>query len=210
MCRPSPPSCPIKPPTEKKNNWKRRIKIFSEKSVGKNHTEYIQFPDLSYRLKLNILEKAILQFYSYNLIEKQELEIIRNKFEEFDINGDGLISYKELKRIFKIHGLSNSVKTIFNILDTDKSQTISYNEYIEALVNRRKMELEKNIKKCFDAIDVNKNKRLSINEMETLNLLAGGASNQKLFKDQFYEVSKGKNYVKNGNFRSRMRSFWRR
>lgn len=142
-----------------------------------------------------MLEKAILQFYSHHLLEKAEMEIIRNKFEEFDINGDGFISYKELKSILHYHGFKSSAKDIFRQLDVDKNRVISYNEYIQALVDRRKLDLENNIRKCFDAIDTNRNRRISLHEMERIALVSSSSANYKTFRRQFFEMSKGRNNV---------------
>ena len=124
------------------------------------------------------------------------MEIIRNKFEELDINCDGLISYKQLKKLFDMHKISGSLKRTFRILDTDGNRYITYDEFILALVDRENFKLEKNIKKCFRALDMSNNMRLSIGELESQIGTEAFREDPTGFRLNFYKLSKGKNYVK--------------
>lgn len=178
------------------------FKIFTEKcSKGnlikkeseKEYEEFIKFPDLKYRLKLNELEKSILRFYSHHLLEKNEIEKIREKFDELDINNNGLISYRELKKVFEKFNMTQSLKEVFEIIDTDQNRNISYNEYLDVMLDRKKLQIDNNIKKCFDALDTNSNGRLSFNELHVIMDTKNGMKN---FKEIFWQYSKGKNYVK--------------
>ena len=47
--------------------------------------------------KLNVLQRAILNFYAHNLIPKEEEKRLRQVFEEVDEDGDGMLSFAEVK-----------------------------------------------------------------------------------------------------------------
>jgi Ca2+-binding EF-hand superfamily protein len=141
------------------------------------------------------LEKAILEYYSHHLISKEEMLIIRSKFEELDINCDGRISYKELKKLFDSHKISGSLKKTFKILDTDGNRYITYDEFVLALVDRDNLKIEGNIKKCFKALDISNKKKLSLGELESQIGTETFCGDPKDFRLSFYASSLGKNYV---------------
>jgi Ca2+-binding EF-hand superfamily protein len=122
--------------------------------------------------------------------------IIRSKFEELDINCDGRISYKELKKLFDMYKISGSLKKTFKILDTDGNKYITYDEFILALVDRKKLKLKGNIEKCFKALDVSNNWKLSLGELESQIGTESYCGDSKDFRLNFYACSLGKNYVR--------------
>lgn len=143
-----------------------------------------------------MLQDAILRFYAHNLIEKDDLRKIRKLFEEIDTNGDGLLSYEEVHSVMESMGRAEESQKIFGILDYEKTKVISYEEFIKALLNRKQLEAEKNIKKCFDALDEDKNGRLSINELRKISSLHMKGEAEGSFKEIFYSYSNGKHYVR--------------
>lgn len=123
------------------------------------------------------------------------MEVIRSKFEELDVNCDGLISYKQLKKLFDPLKISGSLKRTFKILDTDGNRVITYDEFIIALVDRENLKLPENIEKCFAALDMSNNGKLSLYNMETEIRDEVLKEDPQGFRLEFYKVSKGKNYV---------------
>lgn len=100
---------------------------------------------------MNILEKAVLEFYAHNLIEKRELDIIKERFDELDFNGNGFLSYKKIKKSFVKMGIpSDTLKEAFKILDEDGNNIITFNEFIMAFINREDMKRDVNIQRYSD------------------------------------------------------------
>ena len=143
-----------------------------------------------------MLQEAILKFYAHNLIEKDDLNKIRKLFEEIDTNGDGLLSQNEVASVMKSMGREKDSLKIFEILDYEKTKSVSYEEFIKALLDRKQLEVEKNVKRCFDALDEDKNGRLSINELRKISSVNSQAGGENKFKEIFYKYSNGKHYVR--------------
>ena len=141
------------------------------------------------------MQNAVLKFYAHNLIEKEDLHKIRKMFEDIDENGDGLLSYDEIQSVMKSMGKEQDTKELFEVLDYQKTKNISYEEFIKALMDRKQLKVNKNIKKCFDAIDLDKNGRLSINELRKISAVHEQSGGEKDFKENFYKYSNGKHYV---------------
>ena len=145
---------------------------------------------------MDLLQDSILKFYSFNLIEKEDLKKIRTMFEEIDSNGDGLLSLDEINSVMKRMGKEKYSEDVFKTMDYNHSNTISYEEFIKSLMDRKQLEIDKNIKKCFNAIDLDKNGRLSLNEVRKISAVHGQSGNEAQFKEIFYKYSSGKHYVR--------------
>ena len=145
---------------------------------------------------MDMLQDSILKFYSFNLIEKNDLDKIRRMFEQIDSNGDGLLSLEEINSVMKSMGKEKYSQDVFKTMDYNKTNTISYDEFIKSLMDRKQLEVDKNIKKCFNAIDLDKNGRLSINELRKISAVHAQSGNENEFKDIFYKYSSGKHYVR--------------
>lgn len=123
------------------------------------------------------------------------MEIIRGKFEELDINCDGLISYKQLKKLFDSHRISGSLKKTFRILDTDGNRFITYDEFVLALVDRSHLQRADNVDKCFRALDLSRTGRLALAGLESQIGTEPFCEDPKDFRACFFASSRGRNYV---------------
>lgn len=69
-------------------------------------------------------------------MSKKERDNLAQVFKLFDKNGDGMLSFEEVKTGYKEfynQDLKNSdVKKIFDSVDTDKSGFIDYSEFLTA------------------------------------------------------------------------------
>jgi calcium-binding protein CML len=156
----------------------------------------IEMPDLSYILKLDVLQNSLIKFYSINLVDKKELKRIRKMFEKIDENGDGILSYREVKDSLEKKDLDICSKQVFKILDSYKTNCVSYEEFIKAVIDRKKLEQKKNIKKCFDAIDTDRNGRLSVKEIRDMAKIMTDHKKNKEFRESFFKYSEDKHYVR--------------
>ena len=74
-------------------------------------------------------------------MSKKERDNLAQVFKKFDKNGDGMLSFEEVKtgyREFYNQDLQNSeVKKIFDAVDTDNSGFIDYSEFLTATLRER-------------------------------------------------------------------------
>ena len=129
------------------------------------------------------------------MVQKDELKKIKKLFENIDENGDGILSYKEVKTALKKSNRNIDSKHLFTILDSYKTNSVSYEEFIKAMIDREKLSTKENIKKCFEAIDTEKNGRLSVNEVREMAKISSDHIRDKEFRKNFYKYSDGKHYV---------------
>jgi calcium-dependent protein kinase len=143
------------------------------------------------------LQDAVLKFYAYNLIQTQELEKIKEYFLEIDKDGDGMITKDEIEEIMNNQGRGEETEKIFELMNYDEDKdTISYQEFIKAIVDRQSLKSDENIKRCFEAIDIKKNNKLTIKEVANVVFTSKDESNIKDFHATFMKYSKGKDHVR--------------
>lgn len=110
---------------------------------------------------MNILQRAILNFYAHNLISEAEEKRLRVVFEEVDENGDGMIDKEELKKILAGDPKINKGKK-------NKSKTsIDSGRETPKLLKAEKKEYAKNLrrsKRIFKIMDSENTKMISYKE----------------------------------------------
>ena len=144
-----------------------------------------------------MLQTSVLAFYAHNLIDKKDLDRIRKIFEEIDDNGDGMLSLKEIQDVMHKSGKKNNeIEHIFSLLNYQKNDMISYEEFIQAMMNRDQLQIKENIKKCFNAIDIDNNGCISIMELKKISYLNQTVVEEIKFKELFYHYSNGKHFVR--------------
>ena len=144
---------------------------------------------------MDILQNAILSFYAHNLIEVKNLRKIKHMFEAIDEDGDGLLSFAEFKKVMDDNGRKEEAKEVIKILDYEKNQSVSYEEFIKTLLDRKQLQNETNIRNCFDAIDLGGNGRLLIDEVRQVAFVTADSADNEQFQKDFFRHSQGKHYV---------------
>ena len=148
------------------------------------------------------LQDAVLKFYAHNLVEAEEMEKIKDYFMAVDKDGDGIITLEEIQEVMEHLGKRDEAEKVFEAMNHKKDKkNISYQDFIEALIDRKRLKSEENIKRCFEAIDVKKNGQLSMKEV--LNVVFTSKNNKGIedFEETFKKYSKGKDYVRLTSFR---------
>ena len=129
-------------------------------------------------VKENRLKQAVLQFISNQFNLKKEEEDLQALFKEFDLKKTGEISkeifYKKLTELYgEIEGKEICDK-IFERLDLDGSGEISYDEFLSAMIDGKKVLTEDRLEKAFKMFDKDGNGLLSIAEI--VEVFGGDAS----------------------------------
>jgi calcium-dependent protein kinase len=137
--------------------------------VDINYFEYVIKNMCEFNAKEK-LQQATIAYIVHFLYSSQEIDILKNIFRNLDKDGDGILSYGELRNgIEKCFGnYKNEVEMnkIIQIIDNDNSGTISYEEFLRVSVNQSKLLEEKNLKLAFDRFDTDKDGRLSKEEIK--------------------------------------------
>ena len=120
-------------------------------------------------VKENRLKQAVLQFISNQFNLKKEEEDLQALFKEFDLKKTGEISkeifYKKLIELYgEIEGKEICDK-IFERLDLDGSGEISYDEFLSAMIDGKKVLTKDRLEKAFKMFDKDGNGLLSIPEI---------------------------------------------
>jgi len=137
------------------------------------------------------LQQATMAFIIHFCPAIEENRQLKKMFKELDKNGDGILSYKELKNGFELMynskaiGLinetinENELHRIIEEVDQDRNGYIDYEEFLRAVINQRNIMSEKNLKLAFNNFDDNGDGTLSIEEIKRVL----GTTNNKYIQD---------------------------
>ena len=153
------------------------------------------------------LQQAIIAYIVHTLYSNREIEDLKKVFQALDVNGDGMLTYTELKEGFeKYFGKSISevkINKIIEEIDSNSDGIISYEEFLRASINQKKFLDEKNLRLAFDRFDLNKDGKLSKEEIrkilgtsnfeyiDTLLLLIDDNKDGYISFDEFKNLMKG-------------------
>ncbi|GJT15852.1 calcium-dependent protein kinase 19-like protein [Tanacetum coccineum] len=102
-------------------------------------------------------------------IPREELEELRAMFQNFDADGNKVISSEELKKSFHKLGSDinkEDINMIVNNADTDGDGSISYNEFITAMMNVRREHKEEHLREAFKSFDTDGDGYVSKKELQ--------------------------------------------
>ena len=84
-----------------------------------------------------------------NIVAKYEEEEIKAFFMEIDDSGDGLLSKEEIKKgchVLEMQLTDKEIEIIFREYDRDKSGTLDFNEFLEAITDKKKQKKQTKMK----------------------------------------------------------------
>ena len=144
-------------------------------------------------IKGNKFKQAVLQFMVNHFDLKHEEKKLNVIFNKFDVNNTGKVTKKNfLNELIKIYGekdANNLTNKIFGSIDLDGNGDISYNEFLTAIMDSKKLMTDDKLEKTFKLIDKNEDGKISIEEIK--NLFGG---NVKQWKKMINELD---NNIKN-------------
>ncbi len=120
-------------------------------------------------VKENRLKQAVLQFISTQFNLKKEEDDLKALFSEFDIKQKGQISkevfYEKLSQLYGENDGREICDRIFERLDLDGSGEISYDEFLSAMIDGKKVITDDRLQKAFKMFDKDGNGKLSVDEI---------------------------------------------
>ena len=118
------------------------------------------------------LEQAALTYIVNNLLSKEEKNDLLNLFQQFDTNGDGVLSREEIlngyKSLMPFEDAEKEVDRIMDEVDIDKNGTIDYNEFVLATINKQKLVNKKKLEATFKMFDKDGNGTISADEIKSV------------------------------------------
>jgi calcium-dependent protein kinase len=114
----------------------------------------------------NKLRKAVLTYIASRLSE-DEIKKIKEMFQRIDVDNDGKLSLEEMKKVFSKGEIKIEFnEEIFNQIDTDKSGSIEYTEFISACIEKNVYLNEERLREAFNLFDSDKSGKISRSEIE--------------------------------------------
>lgn len=132
-------------------------------------------------MKTSKLQQAALTAISVQA-SPEDIQELRNTFQALDKNGDGSITFDELRSGL---GHKENADTLLNLLqsaDTDGSGTIDYTEFLAATMDAQVFMRDDYLKTAFDMFD--KDGSGKIDKDELMQLLQGQDMENMVPKDQ--------------------------
>ena len=138
-------------------------KIKDNKQLAKSALENMK------RFKRNKqFEQATISFIVNQLITKEERGDLMKQFQEWDINGDGVLSREEIIQGYKnAYGTvdPDEVDNMIKSVDLDGNGVIDYNEFLNCTMNRDKIISKANLEFAFKTFDKDNSGAISIDEI---------------------------------------------
>ena len=120
------------------------------------------------------LKKAILNFISSQLTTTEEREEMTSLFKSLDVDLNGSLSKRELKRGFvkvfgnQIEDIDGEIDGIMRAVDFNKSGEIDYSEFISAVINRQQLLSKQRLEAAFVSFDLDKSGFIDAHELKSV------------------------------------------
>ena len=138
------------------------------------------------------LEQATIGFIVNQLISKEERKELVKQFQEWDTNGDGVLSREEIIEGYrKTYGAvdENEIDNMMMSIDLDGNGVIDYNEFLSCAFNRDKIMSKDNLELTFKAFDSDGSGKISVDELMTIFTKGDkGHANREVFEKMVKEA----------------------
>ena len=138
-------------------SYKNSFKKMEHENIFKNIRRFTQNQKF---------QEAVINYLVHQVNVSDMNKNLSRVFQEFDDNGDGILSYEEIrmgiKRFYhmderedssKLNHFDNDIDEIIKIIDKDNSGTVEFQEFIRATVDLNQLLSEKNLKMAFNNFD---------------------------------------------------------
>lgn len=117
-------------------------------------------------------QQATIAYIVHFLYSSIEVEELKKVFKKLDVNGDGRLTYDELRngfeKTFGKHASETEMNKIISEIDGDNDGYISYEEFLRVTINQKKLLDEKNLDLAFKRFDINGDGKLSKDELKAV------------------------------------------
>ena len=114
--------------------------------------------------KSNKFKKAALTFIASRL-KDDEIKMLKDIFITIDKNNDGTLTLEEVLDGCQILGSNLNMLELFTSIDTDKSGTINYTEFIAATIDQKIYLKQERLFEAFKNFDKDNSGKISIKEI---------------------------------------------
>lgn len=131
---------------------------------------------------LTSLEKTILHVVAEKASDS-DVKMLRRTFRAMDTNGDGRLCRSEIMEGFRSNGvelLPQTLELLFAELDDDKTDDITYHEWLAATMCQRVLQAPTAVASAFSALDTSGNGMLTFEDLE---VAIGPTDAEEVLKD---------------------------
>lgn len=116
------------------------------------------------------LQQATIAFLVHHSNCNEMVKDLRRIFKEFDVNGDGTLSYDEIKQGFKKFYkdeklAEKEIEELIKRMDQGNNQCIEYEEFLRATINLEDLLTDENLQLAFNSFDADNSGKLSMDEI---------------------------------------------
>lgn len=115
----------------------------------------------------NKFKKAVLTFIASRL-KDDEIKTLKDIFTSLDKNNDGTLTFEEIKQGCSKLNSTLNFEEIFNSLDTDRSGSINYTEFIAATIDQKIYLKNERLFEAFKSFDKDNSGKISIKEIGSI------------------------------------------
>ncbi|KAI7736007.1 hypothetical protein M8C21_023869, partial [Ambrosia artemisiifolia] len=165
------------PPFWAEHPWIQNEKTASNVSLGDIVKTRLKQFSMMNRFK----KKALRVIAEYLSIE--EVEVIKDMFTLMDSDGDGKVTFDELKAGLKKIGSQLSepeIRLLMDVADVDGNGVLEYGEFVAVTIHLQKMENDEHLRKAFMFFDKDGSGYIDLDELEQVLYEPGHADMQVL------------------------------
>ena len=138
------------------------------------------------------LEQATIGVIVNQLVSKDERKELLKQFQDWDKNGDGVLSREEILDGYrKTYGAvdENEIDNMIYVIDLDGNGVIDYNEFLNCAINKEKILSNERLEIAFKTFDTDGSGKISVDEIMDI-FTKGTKNNEGINREVFAKMVK--------------------
>ncbi|KAK1359774.1 Calcium-dependent protein kinase [Heracleum sosnowskyi] len=143
---------------------------------------------------MNRFKKKALRVIAEHLTI-EEVEVIRDMFALMDTDGDGKVTYQELKAGLRKVGsqlAEPEIKLLMDVADVDGNGVLNYGEFVAVTIHLQRMENDEHFRKAFTFFDKNGTGYIELDELRDALADGSGETDDDVLHEIMQEVDTDK------------------